>query len=242
MPRRAGRLSLSRPAAVPYAPQVATIYDVAVHPAVRGHGVGLRLLKLLVQQLQSRGVYDIGLVAPPPAHAFFRECCFEDDREGSTFMTLLGHGGGRGVPDPPRIRTPQQLLADSCWGHWETVAASQSLRDVLGRVLLRGAGAEQQDDEEAEAEDEEAAATAAAGPRPMAAMLLQMGEPQHARVQAARPLRQQAGGDEAEGHRGAARPSAATPALGLGQQQPLGKASDAAQRGASGNGEHDYDI
>ncbi|EFJ49096.1 hypothetical protein VOLCADRAFT_90374 [Volvox carteri f. nagariensis] len=69
---------------------MATIYDVAVHPAVRGQGIGRRLVKLLLQQIQARSVYDIGVVTPTAAVGFWERCSFGDDREGSTFMTFMG--------------------------------------------------------------------------------------------------------------------------------------------------------
>ncbi|GFR52644.1 hypothetical protein Agub_g15235, partial [Astrephomene gubernaculifera] len=69
---------------------VATVYDVAVHPALRGRGIGGRLVKLLVQQVQTRAVYDIGVVTPAGAEGFWARCSFEDDREGSTFMIFTG--------------------------------------------------------------------------------------------------------------------------------------------------------
>ena len=68
--------------------QVATIYDLAVHPSYQGYGIGRRCLQLLVQQLYRRGVYDIGTVCPTDALEFFSSCSFEVDREGSTCMTL----------------------------------------------------------------------------------------------------------------------------------------------------------
>lgn len=40
--------------------QVASVYDLAVHPAVQQQGIGRRLLQLLVHQLQMQGIYDIG--------------------------------------------------------------------------------------------------------------------------------------------------------------------------------------
>lgn len=43
-----------------FAVQVASVYDLAVHPAVQQQGIGQRLLQLLVHQLQMQGIYDIG--------------------------------------------------------------------------------------------------------------------------------------------------------------------------------------
>eukprot|EP00798_Chlamydomonas_sp_ICE-L_P021049 gene21049-27923_t len=65
---------------------VATAYDMAVHPSIQGCGVGTYLVRLLVQQLYKRGIYDIGLVAPQELRPFFWRASFDKDREDSTFM------------------------------------------------------------------------------------------------------------------------------------------------------------
>ncbi len=45
-----------------FAAQVASIYDVAVHPALQQQGIGQHMLQLLVHQLKMQGIYDIGEV------------------------------------------------------------------------------------------------------------------------------------------------------------------------------------
>ncbi|GIL87600.1 hypothetical protein Vretimale_14710 [Volvox reticuliferus] len=134
---------------------VATIYDVAVHPAVRGQGIGSRLVKLLVQQIQARAVYDIGVVTPAEAFKFWERCAFDNDREGSTFMTFVGRpvrqlGGdydgteyneqveaaqdevGFGAP-----RNSQELLDLSDLGFWDAATRSDSLQELLASKLQR---------------------------------------------------------------------------------------------------------
>jgi GNAT superfamily N-acetyltransferase len=121
--RRPGAPSRARPLAGPPArpprpaPQVATIYDVLVHPEVRGQGVGRRLMQLLVQQLQMQDIYDVGLVTLPEAQGFFRGCAFEPDREGSTPMSFTA---------------PTEALV-----HTERLRSSEALRALLRRALLR---------------------------------------------------------------------------------------------------------
>ncbi|KAG2491667.1 hypothetical protein HYH03_010036 [Edaphochlamys debaryana] len=127
---------------------VATIYDVAVHPSVRGLGIGKRMVKMLVQQVQSKGVYDIGVVTPTASERFWSRCLFEEDREGSTFMTFVG-GSGRGMDVAGSAWAPRaahELLDDSDLGHWEAAAQSDSLRALLDAKLNRirsGAEAEE---------------------------------------------------------------------------------------------------
>ncbi|GIL61426.1 hypothetical protein Vafri_15875 [Volvox africanus] len=133
---------------------VATIYDVAVHPAVRGQGIGSRLVKLLVQQIQARTVYDIGVVTPAEAFSFWERCAFDDDREGSTFMTFVGRQVGQcGGDDEPgwdeeeeaaheevgfgAPRNSQQLLDLSDLGYWDAASRSRSLQALLASKLQR---------------------------------------------------------------------------------------------------------
>ncbi|GLC72548.1 hypothetical protein PLESTF_001263600 [Pleodorina starrii] len=145
---------------------VATIYDVAVHPAVRGQGIGRRLVKLLVQQVQSRSVYDIGAVTPAATVGFWERCSFDDDREGSTFMTFMGHrpagrpsglhlAGGEAVsaatqqhlesyPDFGAPRSPQELLEGAELGFWDAAQRSESLQNLLAAKLQRLKEAEAQ--------------------------------------------------------------------------------------------------
>ncbi|KXZ46051.1 hypothetical protein GPECTOR_47g326 [Gonium pectorale] len=115
---------------------VATVYDVAVHPALRGYGIGGRLVKLLLQQVQARGVYDIGAVTPADAAGFWGRCAFEDDREGSTFMAFVGerdsHQGEDWAP-----RTAEELLEACPTAHWDAAQRSESLRSLLGKKLER---------------------------------------------------------------------------------------------------------
>ncbi|GLI63786.1 hypothetical protein VaNZ11_006867 [Volvox africanus] len=132
---------------------VATIYDVAVHPAVRGQGIGSRLVKLLVQQIQARAVYDIGVVTPAKAFRFWERCAFDDDREGSTFMMFMGRPVGQcgGDDDEPgwdeeaeaahekasfgAPRNSQQLLDLSYLGYWDAASRSRSLQALLASKL-----------------------------------------------------------------------------------------------------------
>eukprot|EP00955_Chlamydomonas_euryale_P100053 365255-Chlamydomonas_euryale.AAC.32 len=64
----------------------AQLYDLVVHPRVQGFGIGRKLVHMLVRQLQSKGIYDVGTVCPGTLEPFFRRCQFTDDPEQSTFM------------------------------------------------------------------------------------------------------------------------------------------------------------
>lgn len=72
----------------PFRPQCASVYDVAVHPELQRLGLGSKLVRLLVQQIYRRRVYDIGCIAPQQLRPFFRKCEFDIDREGSSPMML----------------------------------------------------------------------------------------------------------------------------------------------------------
>ncbi|MEW5318171.1 MAG: hypothetical protein WDW38_009415 [Sanguina aurantia] len=81
---------------------VATIYDLAVHPDLQGFGIGHRLVRSLVQQLYSKGIYDIGLVSSLGNASFFQGCSFEDDRQQSVCMTFTGLLPAQGWKDGVR--------------------------------------------------------------------------------------------------------------------------------------------
>jgi N-acetylglutamate synthase-like GNAT family acetyltransferase len=70
-------------------PQVATLHDLIVHPALQGYGLGSSLLARLVGQVSGGGVYDVGLVSPASLAPFFHSCSFDLDRESSEPMALL---------------------------------------------------------------------------------------------------------------------------------------------------------
>ncbi|GAX86629.1 hypothetical protein CEUSTIGMA_g14037.t1, partial [Chlamydomonas eustigma] len=65
----------------------ATLFDVAVHPRLQRRGIGQRLVKTVVQQLLTLGIYDIGMVGPPELDTFFSRCSFGEDSQQSTFMS-----------------------------------------------------------------------------------------------------------------------------------------------------------
>lgn len=102
---------------------VATVHDLAVHPALQGRGLGSRMLGLLTQQLGRLGIYDVGMAAPawlmkPGANGAMH---FEADLEGSTFMMLGPNGGGRGklsqqLVDLKRRRGSAARLRDAANG------------------------------------------------------------------------------------------------------------------------------
>jgi N-acetylglutamate synthase-like GNAT family acetyltransferase len=91
------------------------VYDVVVHPAVREQGVGRRMMQQLLQLLQVQDIYDVGLVTPPAAEGFFRKCCFEADREGSTPMSF--------TEQPEQLRFSERL------------GSSEALQALLRRKL-----------------------------------------------------------------------------------------------------------
>lgn len=71
--------------------QVATIHDVLVHPDMQGYGLGSVMIRRLLNQIATQGVYDVGLVTPTQLQSFFHSCAFEPDREGSVPMALHQH-------------------------------------------------------------------------------------------------------------------------------------------------------
>lgn len=73
---------------------VATVHDLAIHPDLRGFGIGARLIKKVVTQVCAADVNDVGLVAPSELQPFFRGCSFELDREDSVPMVLRGLNRG----------------------------------------------------------------------------------------------------------------------------------------------------
>lgn len=52
----------------------AQLYDLAVHPRMRGFGIGRQIVRMLVRQLQSKGIYDVGTICPRAVEPFFRRC------------------------------------------------------------------------------------------------------------------------------------------------------------------------
>ncbi|KAI8476332.1 MAG: hypothetical protein J3K34DRAFT_516741 [Monoraphidium minutum] len=87
---------------------VATVHDVAIHPAVQGYGVGARLMKKVVTQVTAAQVFDVGLVTPNELQPFFTGCSFNLDREESVPMALgaLAGGGGR---ERARVAASEEL-------------------------------------------------------------------------------------------------------------------------------------
>ncbi|CAA0834494.1 Acyl-CoA N-acyltransferases (NAT) superfamily protein [Striga hermonthica] len=64
----------------------AAIYDVMVHPALRGQGIGRMIVKRIVRMLASRGIYDISALCTGSERLFFSACGFGEDILGSTTM------------------------------------------------------------------------------------------------------------------------------------------------------------
>lgn len=67
---------------------MATVHDVLVHPELQGYGLGSVLLRRLLNQVSSEGVFDVGLVTPSSLQSFFHSCSFELDKEDSVPMAL----------------------------------------------------------------------------------------------------------------------------------------------------------
>lgn len=68
---------------------VATLHDVIVHPQYRNRGIGRKILRALVHELDSKwDVVDVGALVPCHAQEMFRRCNFGPDSEGSTTMIL----------------------------------------------------------------------------------------------------------------------------------------------------------
>jgi len=106
-PRRRARLVGFARAAGDYS-LVATVHDVAIHPDLRGLGVGARLMKKIVTQVNQAEVGDVGLVAPSEVRPFFRGCSFDLDREESVPMVLGGLSGG-GTAEVRRVAANEDL-------------------------------------------------------------------------------------------------------------------------------------
>ncbi|GBF94491.1 hypothetical protein Rsub_07025 [Raphidocelis subcapitata] len=87
---------------------VATVLEVAVHPDLRGMGIGAKLLKRIVNQVCASDVGDIGLVAPSELRPFFQGCSFDLDREASVPMVLRGLEGG-GAAEVARVAANERL-------------------------------------------------------------------------------------------------------------------------------------
>ncbi|KAG8380987.1 hypothetical protein BUALT_Bualt06G0073600 [Buddleja alternifolia] len=64
----------------------ASIYDVMVHPSLRGRGVGRMIVQKIVRMLTNRGIYDIAALCTDNESQFFRACGFGDDMLGATTM------------------------------------------------------------------------------------------------------------------------------------------------------------
>ncbi|KAK9825966.1 hypothetical protein WJX74_001879 [Apatococcus lobatus] len=70
---------------------VAVLSDVVVLPELRSQGIGRTLLRRLVNVSVSRGITDIGVMAPPDCQGFFTKCGFGPDRQdlGSQAMAIV---------------------------------------------------------------------------------------------------------------------------------------------------------
>ncbi|KAK6135589.1 hypothetical protein DH2020_030697 [Rehmannia glutinosa] len=64
----------------------ASIYDVMVHPALQGRGIGRMIVERIIRMLTSRDIYDIAALCTENERLFFRACGFGDDILGSTTM------------------------------------------------------------------------------------------------------------------------------------------------------------
>jgi len=60
----------------------ATIWDVVVHPAFQGRGLGKALMKQLIKELRAEDISNITLFADPQVVDFYRELGFMPDPEG----------------------------------------------------------------------------------------------------------------------------------------------------------------
>ncbi|KAH6792746.1 hypothetical protein C2S52_003223 [Perilla frutescens var. hirtella] len=64
----------------------ASIYDIMVHPAFRGRGIGRMIVKRIIRMLINRDIYDIAALCSGKERLFFRGCGFGEDMLGSTTM------------------------------------------------------------------------------------------------------------------------------------------------------------
>ncbi|XP_073146482.1 GCN5-related N-acetyltransferase 3, chloroplastic isoform X2 [Henckelia pumila] len=64
----------------------ASIYDVMVHPALQGRGIGRMMVQRILRMLTSMGVYDIAALCSDKERLFFGACGFGDDTLKSTTM------------------------------------------------------------------------------------------------------------------------------------------------------------
>ncbi|CAI9091929.1 OLC1v1027050C1 [Oldenlandia corymbosa var. corymbosa] len=68
----------------------ASIHDVMVIPALRGRGIGRRIVQKIIRLLASREVYDISALCSDQERLFFTACGFGDDILNSTTMMYTG--------------------------------------------------------------------------------------------------------------------------------------------------------
>ncbi|XP_073035904.1 GCN5-related N-acetyltransferase 3, chloroplastic [Primulina eburnea] len=64
----------------------ASIYDVMVHPALQGRGIGRMIVQRIIRKLTSIGVYDIAALCSDKERLFFGACGFGDDTLKSKTM------------------------------------------------------------------------------------------------------------------------------------------------------------
>lgn len=68
--------------------QIATIYDVAVHPDYQGFGFGKRIVEELTNQMYLLGICEVSLITPTELCGFFESSGFGLDEDETVAMTL----------------------------------------------------------------------------------------------------------------------------------------------------------
>ncbi|XP_020548968.1 uncharacterized protein LOC105160964 isoform X2 [Sesamum indicum] len=88
----------------------ASIYDVMVHPALRGRGIGRMIVQRIIRTLTNRGIYDIAALCTDNQRHFFRACGFGDDMLGSITMMYTRSSSGYSEDEQTISAGRKQLL------------------------------------------------------------------------------------------------------------------------------------
>ncbi|XP_051143070.1 uncharacterized N-acetyltransferase ycf52 [Andrographis paniculata] len=88
----------------------ASIYDVIVHPALQGRGIGKKIVNRILRILTHRDIYDISALCTEKQRLFFSKCGFEDN-DGMGSITMMYTRSVKGCPeDEKMIRANKKQL------------------------------------------------------------------------------------------------------------------------------------
>ncbi|KAL8539452.1 hypothetical protein ACS0TY_001168 [Phlomoides rotata] len=88
----------------------ASIYDVMVHPAVQGMGIGQMIVQRIIRLLTNRDIYDIAALCSEDERQLYRSCGFADDVLGSTTMMYTRSTSSYFSKDQQMISAGRKLL------------------------------------------------------------------------------------------------------------------------------------